>query len=98
MFVRPRKKEGWGERERGTEGKEELLVCSPGQFERRQLYPSLGAALSKSVLGYTAWSGATGDLKVSLLVPHLVLLWQGRTWKESLGVSPDSHLCIHAAG
>lgn len=74
MFVRPRKRR-MGERERGTEGKEELLVCSRGHLERRQFYPSLGAALSKSVY-YTAWSGDRRSLKFSLLVPHLGSLWQ----------------------
>ena len=69
MFVRPRKRRR-GERERGTEGKEGLLVCSLWALERRQFYPSLGAAPSRSVGPYCmVWRQEV--LKFSLLVPHL---------------------------
>ena len=69
MFVRPRKRRRGG-RERGTEGKEGLLVCSLWAPGEKAVLSESGCSPIKVCWAYCmVWR--QGVLKFSLLVPHL---------------------------
>lgn len=68
MFVRPRKEDTRGRREKEHKAEEPLSLLLTGE---ENSCPGLGAALVKVCLAIPAWSGDRGDLQSYLLVPHL---------------------------